>query len=179
MIAELACAGFAPIVHAQRPSSIEFDDAQLQEIVDALGRPGATILIYGDQRFEKPAIQEILGTLKAALRGHNRLLFMSDEFDEITNEADRARFGKFIAEIGDRRIPIRFVLYGVSAAVKAMLGAHESSYGIESFELQDQSEINRLAGGAAESNAPHYIHLVSEKLFWEMFNDPTFAASLH
>jgi len=117
-----------------------------------------------------------------------------DEFDRITRDAERTRFADFIKQIGDQRISIRFIFCGVAESLEKLLGAHESSYRyIEGVELPRLSWdarweiIDRAAEAlkvkvgshprfriaAISDGFPHYVHLVCEKLFWEMFNDPT------
>ena len=175
-----------------------FSDAQIQEIEEALDAPGRTIFIFGDVAEGKtprlpggPAAADTKRrnaafslVLKA---GHGRkedTLVVIDEFDETTAEEDRSRFAEFIRLIEERRLPIRFVLCGVSESVKKLLGAHESSYHcLEDMDLTRTGPAARfeIIGVSPESlgnGSPHYVHLVSEKLVWEMFNDPTFARSL-
>ena len=108
-------------------------------------------------------------TLKARVHRknerHEETVLVLDDFDEIKSDAERTQFAEFIKQIGGRNLPIRFVLCGVSEAVKKVFGAHESCYG-----NPDVAQPN--------SDAKHYVHFVSERLFWEMFNDPTFARSI-
>ena len=103
-----------------------------------------------------------------------------DEFDAITSEAVRTRFADFIKEIGDRRSPLRFVLCGVSESVRKLLGAHESCYSTDCARPNPDARIEVIESTTpgASHGLPHHVHLVSERLFWEMFNDPTFARSI-
>lgn len=104
-----------------------------------------------------------------------------DEFDEITSDAERTRFADFIKQIGDRQLPVRFVLCGVSESLKKLLGAHESCYSNTDFTRpipDTRIEVIEATSPDLSQRLPHYVHLVSERLFWEMFNDPTFARSI-
>lgn len=193
----------AQVLHAllSPPASSQSQEPepQVREIEQALDTPGRTIFIYGDlaggkmQHMRRPGEPVPAGTIepKTALSlvlkgGEERkrdTLVVIDEFDEITGEAERARFADFIKQIEDQRLPIRFVLCGVSESVKKLLGAHESCYGcIENLELplntDAKFEVIETSPEGPIKALPHYVHLVSEKLFWEMFNDPTFARSL-
>ena len=173
-------------------------DPQVQEIEQALDAPGRTIFIFGDLAGGKtpplPGEPVADGTIrpKAAFSlvlkaGEGRkedTLMVIDEFDEITAAADRPRFADFIKQIEERSLPIRFVLCGVSDSVKKLLGAHESSYHcVEDMDLprmrpEAKFEVIETSTESLGKGSPHYVHLVSEKLFWEMFSDPTFARSL-
>ncbi len=185
----------------------------LRDIEDALEAPARTILLYGD-RAPGNTFAQILAayrlpgkdpmsdeTVPAGCPPGSTLMlrsgdglddkttFVIDEFDETANDAERARFADFINQIAERDLPVRFVLCGVSEALKKLLGAHESSY--DSADLMrpgtkcEALEANmRRPGDAPPYNspphtvAPHYVHLLSERLFWEMYSDPTFARSL-
>ena len=126
------------------------------------------------------------------LRDSENTVVVLDEFDRLTNDAERTHFADFIKQIGDKHIPIRFVFCGVAESIQKLLGAHESCFRyLEGVELQRLSwdgrfEIidtaARALGVTIESRPrtriaaisdgfPHYIHLICEKLFWQMFND--------
>ena len=124
-------------------------------------------------------------------KGENTVIVL-DEFDRLTNDTERTHFADFIKQIGDQRIPVRFVFCGVAESIQKLLGAHESCFRyLESVELQRLSwegryEIIDTAAralgvtidnrpryriAAISDGFPHYIHLICEKLFWQMFND--------
>ena len=117
-----------------------------------------------------------------------------DEFDRINSEIERGHFADFIKQVGDQHIPIRFVFCGVAKSMQMLLGAHESCFryleGVElqrlpwegRFEIIDTTA--KALGVAVETHArfriaaisdgfPYYVHLICEKLFWQMFNDKT------
>jgi hypothetical protein len=185
---------------AQSQEHISPRDPQVREIMEALEVPGRIIFLYGDR-----APGNTLAQAFAALRsggdgpvptgcgfsstfalkvGHDRTedgVLVIDEFDEITSKAEPARFADFIEQIGDQHLPIRFVLCGVSESLKKLLGAHESCY--SSSDVTQPTPDTRFKDTKTTSDGlnhdvPHYVHLVSERLFWEMFNDPTFARSI-
>jgi hypothetical protein len=109
------------------------------------------------------------------------IVLVIDEFDEITSEAERTRFADFIRQIGDRNLPLRFVLCGVSESVKKLLGAHESCYSSADFTRPSPDAKFEVVGTTRQGlshGSPHYVHLMPERLFREMFNDPTFARSV-
>ena len=134
--------------------------------------------------FHNAAADDTVAALHNRADGQADTLVVVDEFDRITTDAERNRLAGFIQNIGQWRVPIRFVLCGVSDSLKKLLGAHESSY-----QCTDQKDRTFANGHARlevidsvtesfEEKTPHYVHLVSEELFWDMFSDPTFARSL-
>src|SRR4029077_16537701 len=93
--------------------------------------------------------------------------------------------------LGDQQVPVRFVFCGVAESVQKLLGAHGSAYRyLEGIELQRLSwkaryeiiekaasalgvEVDdrpRFRVAAISDGFPYYIHLICEKLFWQMFN---------
>jgi uncharacterized protein len=116
-----------------------------------------------------------------------------DEFDQLTTDEERARFAEFIKQIGDRQLGVRFIFCGVAESLEKLLGAHKSCFRyIEGVEVPQLSwdarqeiidtaakALNVTVGthprfriAAISDGFPHYVHLVSEKLFWALFNDP-------
>jgi archaellum biogenesis ATPase FlaH len=116
-----------------------------------------------------------------------------DEFDQISNDSERAAFADFIKQIGDQQLRLRFIFCGVAESLEKLLGAHKSCHRyIESVEVTQLSWDARQAIVDSAANAlgvtvgkhpsyriaaisdgfPHYVHLISEKLFWAMFRDP-------
>ncbi len=186
--ADLVSTGdLAQILHSflnpsQSQQHISPHDPQVREIEDALEAPGRTIFLYGDRT---PG-----NTLAQVLAAHRlsdnkpagesvRTPLVIDEFEAITSEAVRTRFADFIKEIGDRNLPLHFVLCGVSESVRKLLGAHESCYSTDCALPNPDARIEVIKSTTQDAHGlPHHVHLVSERLFWEMFNDPTFARSL-
>lgn len=116
-----------------------------------------------------------------------------DEFDQVLSDTERGRFADFIKQVGDRQIGVRFIFCGVASSLERLLGAHKSCYRyIESVEVTQLSwdarqaiidsaakALNVTVGthprfriAAISDGFPHYVHLVSEKLFWALFRDP-------
>ncbi|MFZ3266218.1 MAG: hypothetical protein WA172_19585 [Terriglobales bacterium] len=179
----------AQILHSflspsQSEQHISPNDPPLREIEDALEAPGTTIFLYGGHAPGDSLAQVLaahrLPDDKAASDQPVPAPLVIDEFDEITSEAERTRFADFIKEIGNRHSPLHFVLCGVSESVRKLLGAHESCYSTDFAQPSPDARIEVIDSTTpgASHGLPHYVHLVSERLFWEMFNDPTFARSL-
>ena len=124
---------------------------------------------------------------------NDSVVIVIDEFDRINSDEERAHFADFIKQIGDQRVPIKFVFCGVAESMQKLLGAHGSCYryldGIElktltydaRFEIVDNVAAAlgvRVEGhpryriAAISDGFPHYIHRMCEQLFWQMFKDP-------
>ena len=181
-------------------SQISPRDPQVVEIEEALEAPGRIIFLYGDRApgntlaqafaaLQSPRHESVptgcgFSSTFALKVGHDRTedgVLVIDEFDEITSKAEPGRFADFIQQIGDQHLPIRFVLCGVSESLKKLLGAHESCY--NSSDVTQPTPDTRFKDTKTtreglNHDLPHYVHLLSERLFWEMFNDPTFARSI-
>lgn len=158
-------------------------DREFREIEQALETPGTTIFIHGDLAQGRMPQGDAIDRTYFCERQGEPDFFVIDEFDEITTETEHQDFASFVRQIAEERTPIRFVLCGVSEPVRELLGAHESIY---DYLVTGQPLSTEAAFSAAdrrdqaiESGLPHHIYILSEKLFWEMFEDPTFARSLH
>ncbi len=149
----------------------------------------ATVEIHNLHRVERPGPRGAskrgpsIGRAPSEEESEEEISFVIDEFDRITTGAERERFSAFIRQMGDRGSPVRIMLCGISRSLQDLLRAHESNYSyVEEAGLTQpggetgfQTEATATAGNVA---SPHCVHLVSEELFWEMLNDPTFARSL-
>jgi hypothetical protein len=134
----------------------------------------------------------VAGLLQIENTGGKDRVIVIDEFDRIQSDPERGHFADFIKQIGDQQIPFRFVFCGVSASMEALLGAHQSCFRyLEGVELQrlpwegrfqiidttakalkvevDYRAQVRIA--SISDGFPYYVHLICEKLFWQMFND--------
>jgi hypothetical protein len=140
-------------------------------------------------------LNELVNSLQriATERADQSTVIVIDEFDRITSDQERTHFADFIKQIGDQRLPFRFVFCGVADSMQKLLGAHASCYRyLEGIELKTLTfdaryEIidniakaldcrvvdpprHRIA--AISDGFPHYIHRMCEQLFWQMFRDP-------
>jgi hypothetical protein len=122
-----------------------------------------------------------------------RTLVVVDEFDLMKKEEDKVNFANLLKQVGDQRVNIQFIFCGIGKSLDDLLGAHGSAHRyIQEIELKrlifdpryeiiDASAIAlginigsrmRTRIAAISDGFPHYIHLVCEKLFWELFRDP-------
>ncbi|WP_035355248.1 AAA family ATPase [Edaphobacter aggregans] len=140
------------------------------------------------------SLNDVVGALikAAAERKNEDTVIVVDEFDRISNDVEKGQFADFIKQIGDQRIPMRFVFCGVAESLQTLLGAHASCYRyIENVELRTLNwdarfEIidnvasafnvtlegrSRYRIAAISDGFPHYIHRLCEHLLWAMFRD--------
>lgn len=116
-----------------------------------------------------------------------------DEFERLEDEGERSLFADFIKQLGDRTVYLKFIFCGVGESLNKLLLDHHSCFRyLESVQLERlpwnaRFEIVRSAGNAFSVDVdpetefriaaisdgfPYYIHLVTEKLFWQVFDDP-------
>lgn len=116
-----------------------------------------------------------------------------DEFDRMKEMRERERFGDLVKQLGDRGIDIRIIFTGVGRSLQDLLGAHASSIrqldtillptlpwegryeivrnAVKAFALSVNHEILvRIA--AISDGYPSYVHKITEKILWHMFDDP-------
>lgn len=113
-----------------------------------------------------------------------------DEFDQLTDKDEQQFFTNFIKQVSDRHVPAHFIFCGIGESIDAIMSAHASAdryfhtVGLGQLPWEARYEIvigaaERL-GVVTEENTviriarisdgfPHYVHFVSEKLFWRVF----------
>lgn len=113
-----------------------------------------------------------------------------DEFDLIDDYKERALFSDFLKHLGDKNISIKFIFSGIGTSLDELLGAHPSTIrqlepvplerlswdarwdivkdAAKAFGIGISEEILiRIA--AISDGYPYYVHLITEKLFWDLF----------
>jgi hypothetical protein len=122
-------------------------------------------------------------------------LVVIDEFDVIEDESTRHTLASFLKHVSDQEIPIRFIVCGIGDSLDEMIGAHLSTgrylLPIELERLSHDARWEIIGSAARELGVyvdensfirvgqisdgfPYYVHLIGEKLFWAMFDEPTF-----
>jgi len=130
---------------------------------------------------------------RIAQRHSAKPLIVIDEFD-LLPDPEKELFADFIKQVGDQHINIQFILCGIGESLDELLLAHASCYryieGISvprlrfdaRLEIIENSlkalnvrllEEHRFRIAAISDGFPHYVHLICEKLYWELFDDPT------
>jgi hypothetical protein len=121
-----------------------------------------------------------------------RPIVVLDEFDRIESEKERHLFADMLKHLGDKRIPIKFIFTGIAKTLHELLGAHQSAIRqLETIELPKLSwdarwdillnaakgfginvdENIRVRVAAISDGYPYYVHLITEKLLWRVFDD--------
>ncbi|WP_250478862.1 MULTISPECIES: ATP-binding protein [unclassified Caballeronia] len=121
-------------------------------------------------------------------------LVVIDEFD-VMGTAQRSHFADFLKQVGDQRVPVKFIFCGIGETVDDLLEAHGSAnryfdgVKVERLNVTSRWEIidnsakalglsvddevrHRIA--AISDGFPVYIHRICEKLYQVVFNlEPT------
>ena len=142
---------------------------------------------------EPKSINEVIDTIKWTLKGNKKPhVVVIDEFERINDQDERSLFADFIKQISDQSISLKLIFCGVGTAVSDLIDSHHSCYryltAIELERLGFPSRFAILDGASAalgisvESNSryriamisdgfPHYVHLLTEKLLWAVYDD--------
>lgn len=113
-----------------------------------------------------------------------------DEFDQVRDKGEQESFANFIKQVSDRHVPARFIFCGIGESVDAIMEAHGSAdryfHTVGLGQLPWEARFEIVIGAAerlgieTEGNTvvriarisdgfPHYVHFVSEKLFWRVY----------
>jgi uncharacterized protein len=142
----------------------------------------------------RPAsVNEALHMLAQSAERHStQPVIVVDEFERVTSADDRALFADLIKQAGDQSAPFKIIFCGVASSLEQLLDAHHSCYRyLVSVHLErllpaprfeiinaasdavgisiERSSLARIS--AISDGFPHYVHLITEKLLWEIFSD--------
>lgn len=136
------------------------------------------------------SVNEAVRIVKFICDQIGELVIVVDEFDQVSDVQEQRLFTNFIKQISDRHVPVKFIFFGIGESVEAIMAAHASAdryfhtvnlsqlpwearfeivndaasrLGIE----KDRSTTIRIA--RISDGFPHYVHSISEKLFWRVF----------
>ena len=115
-----------------------------------------------------------------------------DEFDTISDANERNKFASLLKHLGDQSVNLKFIFTGVGSTVDSLLGAHQSAYrqlhtldlprlpwnarwkivddAAAYFDLSVDLEV-KYRIGIVSDGFPYYVHLITENMLWEAFND--------
>lgn len=133
---------------------------------------------------------ELLRFLSSRRTGN--FIVVVDEFEAIADESERNKFASLIKQIGDQSVDVKFIFSGVGYSLDELLGAHKSAFrqlecialgklpwegrleivkqAMQYFGLEILEDVNwRIA--MVSDGYPHYVHLIAEKILWEVFVD--------
>lgn len=123
----------------------------------------------------------------------DRPVVVIDEFDRMADSKERALFADLVKQLGDKAVNVTFFFTGVAPTLDQLLGAHPSA--IRQFETIELEKLNwtarwnitvnalqrfgveiedsiRIRIAAVSDGYPYYVHLITEKLLWRLFDDP-------
>ena len=146
------------------------------------------------------SINEATAIIDFAARQHSKApVVLVDEFERIKSPEDRTLFADLIKQLGDQSVPIKLIFCGVGSSLEELLGSHQSCYRylkvvtLERLDISGRLEIIDTAMSAfglslddstryrvarISDGFPHFVHLVSEKLLWEAYEDQEVIASV-
>lgn len=139
---------------------------------------------------EPTSVNEAVRLMQALCGDFERLVIVVDEFDQVRKKAEQESFANLVKQISDKHVPARFIFCGVGESVDAIMAAHGSadryfhtvSLGQLPWEARfeivtvaadrlgieiDENTVVRIA--RISDGFPHYVHFVSEKLFWRVY----------
>lgn len=151
--------------------------------------------ILNDLHSEIRTLSDAVEILKEVSALHStQPIVVVDEFDRIQNPSERTLFADLLKHLGDKKVNLKFIFTGVGKTLEELLGAHQSAIRqLETIELPklswdarweiaqaaarafDLDEIDReicIRIAAVSDGYPYYVHLITEKLLWRVFEDP-------
>ena len=142
---------------------------------------------------ELKSIDDVISVIGFLSAKHSeRPVIVIDEFERIKSDSERMLFADFIKQVGDQSVPVKLIFCGIGSALGDLLDSHHSCYRyltaipLERLGYEPRLEIINAAAGALglsieetsqyriamiSDGFPHYIHLITEKLLWEVFED--------
>jgi Cdc6-like AAA superfamily ATPase len=139
------------------------------------------------------SVDEAINMLSQAAGQHSaQPVIVIDEFERLKDDDQRALFADLIKQTGDQSMPFKLIFCGVASSLSELLDAHHSCYRyLVTVELErllagprfeiitgasntvgveiESSSLGRIS--AISDGFPHYVHLITEKLLWEIFSD--------
>lgn len=139
------------------------------------------------------SVDDVAGALNFVASHHSKQpVVVVDEFERISRDEDRTLFADLIKQVGDQSVPVKFIFCGIGSSLEELLDAHHSCYryltaiSLERLGYDPRLEIidgvakelsltiddtTRYRIATISDGFPHYVHLVTEKLLWEVFED--------
>ncbi len=142
------------------------------------------------------SVDEAINMMLQAAKSHSATpVVVIDEFERLTEPNERALFADLIKQTGDQSMPFKLIFCGVAQSLSELLDAHHSCYRyLVTVELErlpvaprleivtqaakavgveiEPSSLGRIS--AISDGFPHYIHLITEKLLWEIYSDENY-----
>lgn len=159
-----------------------------------LKRDSSVEITQNDLRAEVQSVVDAVNVLAEVACIHSeRPIIVVDEFDRMENLDQRKLFADLVKQLGDRKVKIKIIFTGVGKSLLDLLGAHESAIrqldtimlpqlpwdarreivdnALTSLGLTIDPEI-RIRIAAVSDGFPSYVHKITEKILWAMYEDP-------
>lgn len=115
-----------------------------------------------------------------------------DEFDQLSSTDDKKYVADLIKQLSDQELDVRLIICGIGHSLEELIGVHLSTdrylagvkleqithdarwqiiqSACDHFSLKiDRNSIIRI--GQISDGFPYYVHLIGERIFWEVFDD--------
>lgn len=139
-------------------------------------------------------IDEALDVIRyVAGKRQGRVIIVIDEMERIESKHERDLFAEFIKNLSTIDRDVRFIFCGIASDINDLLNAHPSAGRIlETIRLEklhhdflwqiittvaekvgvsiDREMLIRI--GQISDGFPHFVHLIGDTLFWNIFDDP-------
>lgn len=128
-------------------------------------------------------IESVLRHAGVSFESDTAPLVLIDEFDRLGSTEERHLVGDFLKQMGDRGLPVRFILCGVGRSLDELFEGHGSAFryvasvGLDPLPLQARVDILKAAEtrvgvnflpdqqfriAAISDGFPYYVHLLGE-----------------
>lgn len=143
---------------------------------------------------EPNTINEALDIIRfVASKKSGKVVIVVDELERLESHAERLKLSEFIKNLPELRENVRFIFCGIASDIDELLASHPSAGRIlEAIQLDrlhhsDRwkiiTTVSELLGITVDreflirisqisDGFPHYVHLIGEAMFWDMFDDP-------
>jgi hypothetical protein len=147
-----------------------------------------------DIRAEVQSVVDAVNVLSEVAAIHSeRAIVVLDEFDRMERLDQRKLFADLVKQLGDKKVKLKIIFTGVGKSLIDLLGAHESAIrqldtimlpqlpwdaryeivdnALLALGLSIDPEI-RVRIAAVSDGFPSYVHKITEKILWAMYDDP-------
>ena len=121
-----------------------------------------------------------------------RSVLVIDEFDQISSSDVQRDFANMIKQVSDKHVNVCFIICGIAESAEALMAAHGSAdryfHAVDLGKLPWEARIEIVETAAEDlgikidkstvyriamicDGFPYYVHFISEKLFWRVFED--------
>ena len=122
----------------------------------------------------------------------DKVVVVIDEFDQITDKNEQKLFTNLVKQVSDKHISVTFIFCGIGSSPEDIMNAHNSAdryfHTVSLAQLPWEARFEIVEGAAKvlgivsnkdtvirisriSDGFPHYIHFISEKLFWQIFQN--------